>query len=597
MEAESLTPPSGRGPDGSARRHLTRLGRLGDRLLRRAVRLGLDEQAVLLACAAVIGVAAGAATLAFYGLLDGVSALVTRVEAAAAIPRVALAAPVLAAGLALARLLVRHLAEDSPGENVPDLMRAVVRRGGRIRLQFVLVKSAAAAVTIATGGSVGTEGPAAVLGGGLGSTIGQGLRFRANRLKLLVGCGAAAGLSGAFGAPVAGTFFALEKILGNLRASWLAAVAVASVMAAAVTRSVLGSNQVIRIPRLYEPSRGRELAAYALVGLLCGAVGVLYSRGTWALTDLLAAAPRWLRLGLGALGVTGLGALFPPALWGPGHQLDLGSLARTPALVLAALALARIAATGLTLGAGGVGGVFTPAMLIGGSAGGAAGVLLRDLFPGSGIAVGPFALVGIGAAVAGATHAPLTAMFIVLELSGDYGLILPVMLAAALGYAMGRWLHHESIYSEWLARRGERLSHGTDQSVLDLLLVRDACQYQPVVARADSRLADTLPSLVASSQPEFPVLDAEDRVVGLLTWADIKEVLSDRQRHAATTIGTLARPCAEMVTPNDTLLRALRLLGARDAYLLPVVDPVQGNRLIGVIGRQEIFAAYERETA
>jgi CIC family chloride channel protein len=594
---ESLGPPPSpqpRAPTGLP----AVLERAGDRFLRWALRLGLDEQAVLLTAAAGIGLAAGGATLVFYGLLDGVSALVTWVEGAVAIPRVVVAALTLGGGLAIVRLLVRHLADDSPGENVPDLMRAVARHGGRLRLRRVLVKTTAAAVTIATGGAVGTEGPAAVLGGGLGSALGQGLRFRTNRLKLLVGCGAAAGISGAFGAPIAGVFFALEKILGNLRASLLAAVAVASVMAAAVTRSVLGGDQVIRIPRLYELSRNRELAAYALVGLLCGAVGVLYNRGTWILSDLLARLPRWLRLGLGALLVAGFGAAFPPRLWGHGHiSLDLGAIAQTPAPLLAALALARIAATGLTLGAGGVGGVFMPAILIGGSAGGAAGALVRDLFPDAGVAVGPFALVGIGAAVAGATHAPLTAMFIVLELSGDYGLILPVMLATALGYAMARWLHRESIYSEWLVRRGERLSHGADQSVLEMHLVREVCRRRPIVARADDRLGEALPRLLASDQPEFPVVDASEHVVGLLTWADIKQVLSNRERDEAITMRAVARPCTETVAPNDTLLRALRRLGARDAYLLPVVDPAQGNRLVGVIGRQEIFAVYDRETA
>jgi CIC family chloride channel protein len=256
----------------------------------------------------------------------------------------------------------------------------------------------------------------------------------------------------------------------------------------------------------------------------------------------------------------------------------------------------KLIATALTLSAGGVGGVFTPALVIGGTFGAAAGSGLALVFPQAGLDPVPAALVGMTAVVSGAMHAPLTALFMVLEMTNDYALILPLMLGGSLSYVVARKLAPESIYTEWLARRGEKISHGTDESVLASLTVAEAFRGDPAVVRPEATLESVLPLVRRSSQLEFPVVDEGRRVLGILTWDALKSALADPEVPHSTPIMDLAQPLSEKVVPTDSLLTALHQLGLRGSQILPVLDPLD-HRILGVIGRSEIFAAYERETA
>ncbi|NNG17069.1 MAG: chloride channel protein, partial [Gemmatimonadales bacterium] len=371
---------------------------------------------------------------------------------------------------------------------------------------------------------------------------------------------------------------------------------VASVAAAAVTRIGLGQDLVVAIPREYSIGPTRDLFLYALLGIVGGAVATVYARGVWRIHDWMDHIPRWGRLLFAAAVIGTVSSQFEPALWGRGHQtLDLGLVLGQPAGLLFLLAFAKIAATGLTLAGGGVGGVFTPALVIGGTFGSAVGVALQQFFPATNIPPIAFGLVGMTAVVSGAMHAPLTAIFMVLEMTNDYGLILPLMLGGSLSYVVARGLHRESIYTEWLARRGERFSHGTDEGALRRLTVADAYKTDPEFVYADASLEKTIPMMRQSRQLEFPVVDRESRVVGVFTSQDLKRALSDRTIPGSTPIRELAHPFSEGVTIDDDLLTALRRLGARGAQILPVVDRIGPYHLRGVIGREEIFAAYERE--
>lgn len=582
--------------NGLPRLVATRTSALGDRLLAALLRLGIGEHALLIGFALLVGAVVGLGTLGFYRAIDVAAQFIGQTIDRVPVPAALAYAAPLALALLISRALVHWGTRDSDGENVSDVIHAVARRGATIHVRPVIMKTLAAAATLGGGGSVGAEGPAAVLGAGLASRLGRFFRFETNRLRHLVGCGAAAGISGAFGAPIAGAMFAMEEVLGSFRSSSLAPVIVASVAGAAVTRVGLGEDLPIRIPTEYGINATRDLVIYALIGLAGGLVAVLYHRGVWRIQDWMKPIPWWLRLALAALVLGTLAATFEPGLWGRGHQaLDLRRLGQHTALFLFLLSGAKILATGLTLAGGGVGGVFMPALVVGGTFGGAAGVGLRELLPSLGIEPVACALVGMTAVVAGATHAPLTGIFLVLEITNDYELILPLMLAGALSFVVSRSLHPHSIYSEWLARRGERISHGADEAVLSRLTVADAYRSDPAILVDQETLAEALPIVRQSNQLEFPVVNEANEVVGVLTWAGIKTALADRSLPGETPIRELAQPFTEGVTLGDDLLTALRRLGARGAQMLPVVDRVAPHHLRGIIGRQEIFAAYERE--
>jgi CIC family chloride channel protein len=566
----------------------------GERLLRRAQRAGVSESAILVALSVTVGIVVGFAILGFYALIDlsgrGITAIVFGLPIPIAATRVAL----LTVGLVLTRLVVVRGTGDSQGENIPDVVHAVARRRGVIQTVPVLWKTLAAALTLGAGGSVGAEGPVAVVGAGLGSRIGQWIDARPDRLRLLVACGTSAGIAGAFGAPLAGIFFALEKLLGARGGMSLAPLAVAAAAAAAVTRNGLGGSKVILIPGGHTVGGARDLVLYAVVGLLGGVVAVAYSRGVWRTGDVLRWLPSWARLLLAALVVGWLSSLFDFRLWGGGYQhLDFGLVSGQTAGLLLALAAAKLAATAFTLGGGGIGGVFTPALVIGGTFGAGLAAALGMVWPEANLDPVAAGLVGMSAVVAGSIHAPLTAIFMVIEMSGDWNLALPLLLGGSLAYLTARRLHPESIYSEWLARRGERISHGADESLLADHEVGEALQVNPITIQEQDRLVDVLPLLRRTSQLEYPVLDAEGRLRGLLRWDAVKAVLVDGAA-GERTIAELAQPASETVTPEDTLATALQRLGLKDAQLLPVVAREDDRHLVGVIGRAEIFGVYDR---
>ncbi|MDH3292552.1 MAG: chloride channel protein [Gemmatimonadota bacterium] len=576
----------------------SRLSDTARRGLARLPRLGIDETTLLLIFALAIGSAVGLAVIVFYWLIDLVQAgslsAVARVTGFANVAIVV----VVVAGLGLARMLIRYGTRDSDGENVADVMLAVAKRGGTIHTRPVLVKTAATALAIGTGGSVGAEGPAAVVGSALGSKIGRFFRSGPDRLRLLVACGAAAGISAAFNAPIAGVFFSLEKVIGSFGVRAFPPVLVASVIAAAISRTAFGDSPVIEIPTEYAMGGASELVLYALLGIATGAVAVFYTRTVYRTQDLLEhLKSRWVQVVVGALVVGGFGVLFKADLWGRGHEtLTIGMISARTGSFLIALAFAKVLVTAATLAVARSGGVFTPALVIGATLGGGLATITARLLPGLGIVPEAFAVVGMAGLVAGSAHAPLTAIMIVFEMTNDYALILPLMLCGAVAYITARRLHPESIYSQWLVRRGEVIHLGRDAAVMERLRVGEFFNRDPHIISEEASVQQILDALGASSQVEFPVLDGDLRLVGMITYDDLRTVLSDTDRYAEVILaGDLASQQFERVTPDDTLATALQRIGVRGSHYVPVVDAGDPDRLVGVIGRQEILTAYERE--
>jgi CIC family chloride channel protein len=562
--------------------------------------LGSDEQARLMALAVVIGAAAGVATVAFYGAIDLVQAISLRGVAGGALLGAIFIPLIVALGFVACRVLVRSGAQGSPGENIPDVMYRVTVKGGYIRTFPVLVKTLAAAIVIGTGISVGVEGPAVVAGAATGSRIGRWLRASPNRLRTLVGCGAAAGISAAFNAPITGVVFGIEKILGTTGSMALGPFVVASILAATVSRAAFGNHPVVKLPAVFSVSSPWELVLYVGLGVATGVVSVLYSRGVWRAQDLFARLRRpWVQVALGALIVGGLDVVFRADLWGHGHEsINLGIVVARTGWFLLALTAAKLIATAVSFGAGAVGGVFTPALFIGATLGGAYGVGAEVLFPGAHLAPGALALVGMAGLVAGATHAPLTALMMVFEITGDYGLILPLMLTSVIAYVVARRLHPENIYSEWLVRRGVVLSHGADAVILARITVAECMNRKLEVIHEEQDLAGIVEATRNSRLTDFPVVDEDGFLVGMLPLDAIRDAKANGEHLARLVVAAdLALPEPGLVTVEDSLLTALRRFGQRDVDYLPVVAADDHRRLEGIVGRHDVVAAYERALA
>ncbi len=569
----------------------------GQALTRKIPALGIDESTLLVGLAVAIGAVVGLAVIVFYKLIDVSQALaLSAAGSMTGIGSLSIAV-VVVVGLALTRVLVIYGANDSDGENIPDVTRAVAKRGGMIRAFPVAVKTAGAAIAIGAGGSVGAEGPVAVAGAALGSRIGRFFRSSPVRLRVLVACGSAAGISAAFNAPIAGVFFSLEKVLGTFGVSAFPPILVASVIAAAVSRAFFGSAPVIEIPEQYGIGSASELILYALLGVVTGLVAVFYTRGMYAMPDLLGRfKSTWARVVAAGVVVASLNIVFRADLWGRGHEtLNIGIIGERDAYFLIALAFAKLIATSMTVAATRVGGVFTPALFIGATLGGGLASAASGLLPGFNIVPEAFALVGMAGLVAGATHAPLTAIMIVFKMTSDYDLILPLMLTGAIAYITARRIHPLSIYSEWLVRKGEKIAHGRDTALLERLEVRTCYNPDPHVIGETATVPQIIKAIGSSTQTEFPVIDGELRFLGMLTYDDLRTVIADAEALGEVVVaGDLANSEYASVTRQDTLHTALQRLGVRGSHHIPVVDADDNGKLVGLVSRQEIFAAYDR---
>lgn len=556
-----------------------------------------DEGALLMGFALLIGVGAGLGVVGFYHLIDlaydlFIVIIGTRLHVT---EHVAYRPALTALGLWAAWALVRRVPE---GQNVADVQLSVAKRGGVLRARPIIMRTLASAVTLGAGGSAGSEGPTAVLGAGVGSLIGQGLRFQQRRLKILVGCGAGAGIAAAFNAPFAGAFFALEEVLGSFSIGAFSPVVIACVAGALTVRPFLGSHPAFHIPAYGEIRPAAILVFYPFLGIACGLWSALYTRTFFAASSAFGKArgPRWLRPILGGLIVGLIVYASGGLLVGNGHlAIPTPIFGGIAWYLLLGIALAKSVATSVTLGSGGSGGVFTPTLFIGAALGGALGRIAHLGFPNFGLHPEAWALVGMAGLVAGANRAPITAIFIVFEMTNDYQLVPPLMLVSVIAFAVARKCAPYGLYDGWLARRGEHLAHGADRALMHRIRTAEAVDTHPIVVRPSDTLADVIAAAGRTRYPTLPVVDGDDILLGVITYEGLRQAMLDRGALAGVVLAAdLAEP-TEIVLPSDSLADALRKMNARAIDVIPVVMSESHPRIVGVLSRADVLSAYERE--
>lgn len=562
----------------------------------------LDEQSVQLIFAALCGALAAVGTVAFYSALDGAYALFFRWMAGDVplIPRLLYRPAASALAMAAAAAIWRRVGAGDDGLTVPDVQLAVVRRGGRLPFGKAAGRTLASVITIGGGGSAGSEGPVAVLGAALSSRLSRAFRFTESRMRVLVGAGAAAGISAAFNAPLAGAFFALEEILGTFRGDHFAPVVVSSVVAAVISRAMFGDHPAFILPEHYRYNGALEvLWAFPLLGLACGVVAAGFVRGHFAMGAVMRSwqRDRWrTRVIPWVTGAT-VGAavmLSGGLLVGVGHlSIPLEKFAAMSAWALLGLTVAKIFITSLTLTGGGSGGVFTPSLFVGASLGSAIAVVLRAIVPHFTSAPEAYALVGMGAMVAATTGAPITAALLVFEISGDYAIVLPLMMCVALSQIIARRFTPDDLYSGGLRRRGERLEHGRDRAVLEQIRVRAVFAASAPTLGEGASMNAVLTCFARETPSVVPVLDDEQRLLGVLTTSELSAVAQlTADTQAVLVAGDLAAP-SDVVSVDDTLAVTVARMGRRGRDALPVIEPATG-RVVGVVDRGHLLAAYEQ---
>jgi len=487
--------------------------------------------------------------------------------------------------------IVHHFAPEARGHGVPEVMFAVSHKGGRIAPQVTVVKALASALCIGGGGSVGREGPIVQIGSATGSTIAQILRLDTARVRLLVACGAAAGISATFNTPLAGPFFAMELILRDFAAQSFGAVVLSSVTADVVGRAMLGNQPFLALPTFAVRSPV-EYLLYILLGVAVGVVGVAFSKILYLVEDAcdwLWRGPEWARPAVGGL-LLGAILVALPQMYGVGYPvLEKAIDGHYVVWMLVILLVGKIFATSLTIGIGGSGGVFAPTLFVGAMAGTAFGTVAHDLFPAVTESPGAYGLIGMAAALGGATRAPITAVVILFELTGEYSIILPLMAAVAMATGTSHLLSKETIYTAKLWRRG------VDPEAMPLQLpdlhAADLLAPAPEPLSITSTLVDAAKSLSQTSLGMLPVVTADGLYSGCVSAQDVAEALDDSDPPA--TVRELTRPAAT-VDADAGVREILDALKGRGGSGLPVLD-TERRSLIGWVTYETVLSRLHPE--
>jgi chloride channel protein, CIC family len=585
------------------------------RLLRIRQKIWLSEEAFHLILAAGVGVLGGLVNLFFYYATESVKLLFLHrpgdiVEVAKMMdPLPRLITPAIG-GLCAGAILFWGLRIVGQ-QGTSNLLEVVVAGDGRLPFRTAFIKFLSSLVTIGTGGSIGREGGIVQLSATLASKWGQLAKWPPYRLRMLVGCGAASGIAAAYNAPISGAVFAALIVLGNFSMNLFAPVVCASVVAATVSRTFFGISPWYNVPP-FEFTRMTQLPWFVLLGIASGVMGAVFLKLLHGSENLFAKMriPVYARLTIGGL-IVGVIAIWFPEVWGNGYEVTkwllqdpselLASASSHENIVLvflAGLLLAKLLATLATVGSGAVGGVFTPTLFLGASLGAWFGTTLHVLKAGHDLPVAAFTVVGMGSMLAATTRSPLLAIIMIFEISLDYSIMLPLMLACVVSIIVASRFVAESVYTEPLRRKG--LSVTQETTTLGASMERtvgDIMQPPVPPVRENATLSAIAARFLVSSNNFLPVVDGKQRLIGLLALHDLKEYLNAGDELTAVIAYDVMRPPATCVTPNQRLLDVLPVVLASEQRNIPVVNSLKENRLIGSITRSEVLNLFSEAIA
>jgi len=550
----------------------------------------MDERLFLIAIAIFVGACGGLAAVALNRLLFTLHEILRPLH----IHWYAFVLP--ACGAALSSLFLGHIVKEGAGHGVPEVIYSVSKRGGLLRLRSSFSRLISSTLTIASGGSAGPEAPVVMSGASIGSNVAKIFALNDRQRVTIVGCGAASAISSIFNAPIAGIVFSVEVILGEWTTINLIPIAIASVIGTEVSRLMQGNQ----IPFSHHRFNATLLDILASVGiaLLAGLSSVLFARllnGTIKKSrDLV--AHDWIRAALGGACVGLLGLSFPSVL-GEGYDVVRTIIENEyqSGLLLVALAtVAKIVATSLTIGTGGSGGIFAPCLVIGSLGGLAYQRGLAFFWPSVPWAEeGFFAMLGMAGVMSGTLQAPLTGIFLIVEVTGSYEVILPLILVSAVSATLCHYMEPVSFYYRELVSQGQLLRPRTDARLLADLNISELIEKDYIVVRENMRLSDMIPVIEQASRDYFPVEDSKTGdFLGLIRLKDVRPYLFNPGLYDAVILGEIMDTNVPHVSPFDDMKEVLELMDQTHSQSLPVVHR---NKFLGMVSKVTILDRYRKE--
>jgi CIC family chloride channel protein len=565
----------------------------------RAWLLRFSERQMMIALALITGLLCGFAA----GILKNIIHLIKQTISSINLPAMYFILPAL--GMLLAALLVRHWVRDNISHGVTRVLFAISRRESKLPKHNMWTSVLTSAITIGFGGSVGAEAPIVLTGSAIGSNIGRKMKLNYKNITLLLACGAAGAVSGIFRAPIAGVIFTLEVLMIDLTLASITPLLTAAVSATAISYLMSGESMEFAALSLQKFSFG-NMFYYLLLGLFCGGVGLYFTRMTLFIEARYALMRRtWLKLLAGGSILGLLVFLFPP-LYGEGYEFitallngsesvlqhtwlpSLTSSGSMLLLYLLCLILFKVIAMACTNGGGGVGGTFGPTLFVGGICGFFAGKVLNHL--GANVPVNNFTLVGMAAMMAAVMHAPLTAIFLIAEITGGYQLFIPLIISSAAGFWLINYFEPHSIYTKRLAKKGNLLTQNKDQAVLTLLSMHDFIEtdFSPML------ICDTLGGMVRvvarTHRNVFPVIDHERKLMGIVMLDDIRRDMFVASKYDVMRVYDYMQSPSDVVRMGEGMDVVARRFEKTGAWNLPVVD--RHNNYLGFVSKSKILTAY-----
>ena len=552
------------------------------------------ERNILLVLSLVVGICCGLSAVGLKLAIGGLHHLFSGITAGGGWLRyLVIALP--GVGMLLSLLIVRYVIKDDIGHGVTKVLVAVSKNDSRIKKHNMWSSLVTSALTIGFGGSVGAEAPIVYTGAAFGSNMARYMGLSYRNMTVLLGCGAAGAVAGIFNAPLAGVLFTLEILLFNISMSSILPLLVSTVSATVVSYLCLG--QATQFTCNLAPFAMRNIPFYLILGVFCGLCSLYFMRMTLFLEDVLGRLKNpWIKWAVCSVLLGGMVFLLPP-LYGEGYSSLAPLLSGEEAGLrligfFALVLLLKVFSMTFTNAGGGVGGTFGPTLFVGAIAGYLMASLINLIVPGN-VPVANFVLVGMAGLMAGVMQAPMTAIFLIAEISGGYQLFLPLIITAGISYGVMRIFEKYSIYTKRIAQTGQLLTHDSDQAVLTLLKTADLVETDFTPIRIDATLGELVEAVAGSDRNIFPVLDGKKRFQGYITLSDIRRDMFRTDLYEKNHVFNYMLSAPDYVYPDDGMDAVMQKFERTGAWNLPVVTAER--TYLGFVSKSRIFNAYRTE--